>query len=239
MSPKNAPFQSRLDRGKVKALLFDIDGTLSDSDDEMVASIYARMAWLSPLIKETRLHTFARQLVRFFQAPANRFLAFLDHIGVDSHLARFLDYRARKKKAVPEDFPVIPGVRPMLDTLHKRYPFAVVSARNSVTVEKFLRVNDLENYFEIVISSQTCEKTKPFPDPLLYAASELGVPINNCLMIGDTLTDVRAALAAGSQSLSVLCGFGTEKELRKSGTHHILTSTSELADLLSKQDITE
>ncbi len=103
----------------------------------------------------------------------------------------------------------------MLDALHKRYPFAVVSARNSVTVEKFLRVNDLHSYFDIVISSQTCEKTKPFPEPLLFAASELGVPIENCLMIGDTLTDVRAALAAGAQSLSVLCGFGTEKSCAK------------------------
>ena len=233
MSPKNAPFQSSLDRTKVKALLFDIDGTLSDSDDEMVASIYARMTWLSPLIKETRLHTFARQLVRFFQAPTNRLLAFLDHIGVDSHLARFLDYRARKKKAVPEDFPVIPGVRPMLDALHRRYPFAVVSARNSVTVEKFLRVNDLENYFEIVISSQTCEKTKPFPDPLLYAASELEVPIENCLMIGDTTPDVRAALAAGAQSLSVLCGFGTRKELERAGTQHILAETADLSRFLA------
>lgn len=236
--PDKPAFKSSLDREKIKALLFDIDGTLSDSDDEMVASIYARMAWLSPPFKEMGLHTFARQLVRFFQAPANRFLAFLDHIGVDSHLARFLDHRARKKKAVPEDFPVIPGVRPMLDALHKRYPFAVVSARNSVTVEKFLRVNDLHSYFDIVISSQTCEKTKPFPDPLLFASSELGVPIENCLMIGDTLTDVRAALAAGAQSLSVLCGFGTEKELRKSGTHHILASTSELADLLNEKDTT-
>ncbi len=127
----------------------------------------------------------------------------------------------------------------MLDALHKRYPFAVVSARNSVTVEKFLRVNDLHSYFDIVISSQTCEKTKPFPEPLLFAASELGVPIENCLMIGDTLTDVRAALAAGAQSLSVLCGFGTEKELRKSGTHHILHSTSELAALLNEQNISE
>jgi len=236
MSPKNAPFQSSLDRTKVKALLFDIDGTLSDSDDEMVASIYARLAWLNQIIKETRLHTFARQLVRFFQAPTNRFLAFLDHIGIDSHLARFLDFHARKKTALAEDFPVIPGVRSMLDALHKHYPFAVVSARNRVTVEKFLRVNDLENYFKIVISSQTCEKTKPFADPLLYAASELEVPIENCLMIGDTLTDVRAALAAGAQSLSVLCGFGTERELQKSGTHHILESTSLLATYLLSQD---
>lgn len=236
MRRKPQTFQSSLDRTMVKALLFDIDGTLSDSDDEMVASIYARMAWLNPPFKEEKIHNFVRKMVHFIQAPANRLLAFMDHIGIDKHLARFLDHRAGKKTPIPEDFPVIPGVRPMLDALKDRYPFAVVSARNGVTVQKFLSVNKLEDYFEVVVSSQTCEKTKPFADPLLYAADELGVPIENCLMIGDTLTDVRAALAAGAQSLSVLCGFGTEKELKKSGTHHILERTSLLAAYLLSHD---
>ena len=217
-------------------MLFDIDGTLSDSDDEMVASIFARLAWLIPLFKEESLHRWARHWVGMLQKPVNSLLAFLDHIGVDSHLARFLDKRAHKKVTRAEDFPMIPGVRPMLNALKERYPFAVVSARNGVTVQKFLKKNGLEHYFDIVVSSQTCEKTKPFADPLLYAARELRVPIENCLMIGDTLTDTRAALAAGAQSLSVLCGFGTEKELQNSGTHHILETTSLLATLLLSQD---
>jgi ribonucleotide monophosphatase NagD (HAD superfamily) len=51
-------------------------------------------------------------------------------------------------------------------------------------------------------------------------------------MIGDTVTDVRAALAAGAQSMSVLCGFGTEKELLKAGTHAVLPSTSLLSTYL-------
>lgn len=237
MSKPAKVFQSTLDRSKVKALLFDIDGTISDSDDEMVASVFARLAWLSPPFKEESLHRWVRRWVSILQAPANRFLAFLDHIGIDSHLARFLDKRASKKVTLPEHFPMIPGVVPMLDALKGRYPFAVVSARNGVTVQKFLEKNGLEDYFDIVVSSQTCEKTKPFADPLLYAARELGIPIDNCLMVGDTLTDVRAALAAGAQSLSVLCGFGTQKELQKSGTHHILDSTSLLAaHLLSHDD---
>ena len=52
-------------------------------------------------------------------------------------------------------------------------------------------------------------------------------------MIGDTVVDVRAARAAGAQSLSVLCGFGTEKELRAAGTQAILPSTADLTKLLT------
>jgi phosphoglycolate phosphatase-like HAD superfamily hydrolase len=53
-------------------------------------------------------------------------------------------------------------------------------------------------------------------------------------MVGDTVTDVRAALAAGAQSLSVLSGFGTEAELQKAGTQAILPSTSSLASFLTE-----
>ena len=51
--------------------------------------------------------------------------------------------------------------------------------------------------------------------------------------VGDTVTDVRAAQAAGAQSVSVLCGFGTHKELLKAGTQAILQSTSSLAAFLT------
>ena len=122
----------------------------------------------------------------------------------------------------------------MLEALHTRYPFAIVTARNEVSTTRFLKINNLEKYFPIVVSSQTCRRTKPFPDPLLYAAEQLGVPIEFCLMIGDTVTDVRAALTAGAQSVSVLCGFGEEKELLKAGTHAVLQSTSLLATFLTE-----
>ncbi len=58
----------------------------------------------------------------------------------------------------------------------------------------------------------------------------MNVPIENCLMIGDTVTDVRAALAAGGAIGFGLVRFWTGKELRESGTHAILDSTSQLAD---------
>ena len=156
-----------------------------------------------------------------------------DRLNLDPHLAAFLDRRANQKEAELENFPAITGILPMLTALRGRFPLAIVSARNEVTTHHFLRLNQLEDFFPVVVTSQTCRRSKPFADPLLYAASQLAIPIENCLMIGDTVTDVRAAKAAGAQSLSVLCGFGLEKELRRAGTQEILASTSELATYLT------
>ena len=60
----------------------------------------------------------------------------------------------------------------------------------------------------------------------------MNIKPEECLMIGDTTVDIRAAKAAGAQSVGVLCGFGQENELRQSGADLILESTSLLADEL-------
>lgn len=222
-----------LDRGRVRALLFDVDGTLSNSDDHMVSRFASKLKFLDSLTKAGTAHRLARSFVHFAESPGNWLLQMADRLNLDPHLASFLDKRANQKEAELENFPAIAGILPMLEILSKRFPLAIVSARNEVTTRHFLRLNQLEEYFPVVVTSQTCPRSKPFADPLLYAAEQLGVPIENCLMIGDTVTDVRAAKAAGAQSLSVLCGFGTEKELRRAGTQQILASTSELAAYLT------
>ena len=222
-----------LDRARVRALLFDVDGTLSDSDYHMVSRVASKLGFLDPLFKPGSAHRLARGFVHFAESPGNWLLQMADRLSLDSFLASLLDRLANQKEAEIQDFPAISGILPMLKVLSGRFPLAIVSARNEVTTRHFLRLNQLEVFFPVVVTSQTCRRTKPFADPLLFAAEQLGIPIENCLMIGDTVTDIRAAKAAGAQSLSVLCGFGLEKELRRAGTQEILPSTSELATYLT------
>jgi HAD superfamily hydrolase (TIGR01549 family) len=230
-----SPPLPQLDVSRIKALIFDIDGTLSDSDDLMVEGLLALLKPFKRLINPEKSARYARDLVHWLEKPGNWTLAMLDRIGLDGILAKALDWRANlgsKDGLQAHEFPAIPGIHPMLDQLTGNYPMAVVSARNAVTTNNFLRANGLEKNFTVVIHSQSLRRTKPFPDPLLRAAEVLGVEISDCLMIGDTVTDVKAAIAAGAFSLSVLCGFGRESELRKAGTHAVLLSTADLSDFL-------
>jgi HAD superfamily hydrolase (TIGR01549 family) len=222
-----------LERARIRALLFDVDGTLSNSDDHMVSRFASKLKFFDHLFKPGTSYRLAHSFVYFAETPGNWLLQIADRLNLDPHLASFLDKRANEKQAELQNFPAVSGILPMLQALSGRFSLAIVSARNEVTTRHFLRLNQLEEFFPVVVTSQTCRRTKPFADPLLYAAEQLAVPIDNCLMIGDTVTDVRAARAAGAQSLSVLCGFGLEKELRRAGTQEILASTSELATYLT------
>ena len=87
----------------------------------------------------------------------------------------------------------------MLETLGKHYPLSVVSARDTRTTMVFLDQFNLVPYFKCIATDQTCTHTKPFPDPVLWAAREMGVLPEACLMVGDTSVDIRAGKAAGGR----------------------------------------
>jgi len=229
------PAAKPIDRARIRGLIFDVDGTLADTDDNMAYKIESVLKPVHALFKPGQAQKFSRRFVYFSEGPMNWILNVADRIGVDSWLAYFLDWRAKRDMRVPNRYtvhPQIPGVTPMLQALSTRYPMAVVTNRNEVTTRAFLDSNNLTRFFTVILASQACKHTKPFADPLIAAAKAMDVPVEDCLMIGDTIVDVHAAIAAKTQSLAVLCGFGTEKQLLKAGVQEILPSTSQLAEFL-------
>ena len=112
------------------------------------------------------------------------------------------------------------------------YALGVVSARDERSSMAFINQFELGQYFGVVVTSQTCRYTKPFPHPLIFAADQLGIQPQNCLMVGDTTVDMKAAKLAGMQAVGVLCGFGREKELRRAGADMILPAAADLLKVL-------
>jgi phosphoglycolate phosphatase-like HAD superfamily hydrolase len=111
----------------------------------------------------------------------------------------------------------------------------IVSARDEKSTMRFLTQFDLCKYFDVIVTGLSAPHTKPYPDPILFAAQKLGISPRECLMVGDTTVDMRAGKAAGAQTLGVLCGFGEEPELKQLGADLILKSTSDLPELFNLQ----
>jgi phosphoglycolate phosphatase-like HAD superfamily hydrolase len=222
-----------LDTSRIKALCFDIDGTLSDTDDQFVLRVER---WLSPLkflFLNRDPRPFARKVVMKTETPGNVVYSFADRLGIDNkiaHVGNFIYEKGIGKSDKP--FLLIPGVLPALELLSKHYPMAVVSARGKRTTEKFLEQFHLTGFFKAIATAQTCDHTKPYPDPIFWVAKEMGYPAHQCLMIGDTTVDILAARAAGAQSVGVLCGFGEKEELEVAGADLILEHTALLSSIL-------
>ena len=220
-----------LDLPRIKALCFDVDGTLSDTDDyyaQKIVRLFPRFLFRDPT------HT-ARRLVMWVESPGNALLGFADRIGVDDEMVTVIDWLNRHRKSPPKKYLIVPGVEEMLKEMQGRFPMSVVSARDENSTMRFLTQFDLCKYFDTIITGLSAPHTKPYPDPIFLAAKKLDVRPEECLMIGDTTVDMRAGKAAGAQTVGVLCGFGEEPELRQLGADLILKSTADITALFNQQ----
>ncbi len=222
-----------LDLTRIRALCFDVDGTLCDTDDQWAQRFERVLHPLRGIFPKRNVRPFARWLIMGLETPGNVVYAALDRAGLDGYVAGLYNFMAvRLPSHRPHSFLLVPGVQEMLLALQPHYPLAVVSARDERTTRAFLEAHNLAATFPTVVTSQTCRYTKPYPEPIRYAAQSMGVQPNECLMIGDTSVDIRAGRAAGAQTVGVLCGFGQESELRRAGADLILPSTASLVDVL-------
>ena len=222
-----------LDIPRIKALLFDVDGTLRDTDEQYVAR-FARWLHLVKFILPGRdPNRAARRMVMRIETPANFFFSLPDRLGIDDEMAAFGDWlHKRRSRETEHKFLIIPEVQDTLRNLTGHYPMAVVTARGHRGTVAFLDHYGIREHFKHVATAQTCKRTKPRPDPILWVADQLNLPPEACLMIGDTTVDMIAGKSAGAQTVGVLSGFGEEEELRAKGADLILPSVADLPPLL-------
>lgn len=221
-----------LDPSRIRLICFDVDGTLNDTDDQYMRRfipLVRPLAWAFKLDPQP----VARALVFWLESPGTFLLLALDALRLDGAANWFserLDIFLAKRRT-PTYLP-IEGVDEMLQALQPVYRLAVVSARGKRKTMAFLNYCNLTGFFADIATGQTCSRTKPHPDPILWAAGRAGVDPEQCLMVGDTPVDIRAGKAAGAQTVGVLCGFGQEAELRRAGADLILPRTTDLLKII-------
>jgi HAD superfamily hydrolase (TIGR01549 family) len=233
-----------LDLVRIRALCFDVDGTIADTDDHLVAQLAGLIAKV-PGVSGRRGERMARQAVMGLETPVHGAYAMLDQLGLDVPLTRLRTRlkgmkqrqadpaHTRNPEAIDEvPHEMVAGVQEMLQKLAEHYAMVTISTGGAPRVERFLEHYGVRELFTAVIGSQTTRRMKPHPEPLFYGAEKMGVAPTECLMIGDTTIDVRTGVAAGAQTVGVLCGFGTERELRDAGVGLILRTTSDLLAVL-------
>lgn len=212
----------------IQAILFDMDGTLVDSDDRAVANLAGR---LRPLLGQ-RAPGAARWLWMKAESPGNALITFLDWLHLDRPVMAFAG-RLRGRDTTDhgaDAFPLIPGVAEMLQTVYGRYRLGLVTTRDRAHIDSFFNAHpELASLFTVSCGSQDTVRLKPHPAPVWQAAAQLGMPPGACLMVGDTTMDVQSGRRAGAKTVAVLCGFGERPELERAGADVILESTAELA----------
>ena len=220
---------SQLPAGAIEAILFDLDGTLMETDDRWSRTVAEKLAPLKRLFPALDPDLLGRGLFLAIETPVNYLLSILEHLGVGTGFFGLAD-RVRRSKglATRDGSALIEGSEALLAALSDTYKLAVVTTRGRAEACVFIEQARLARFFSVVITRQEVLRMKPHPEPVRKAAGALGVAPGRCLMVGDTATDVRSARRAGAYAVGVLSGVGARKELERAGAHLILGRASQL-----------
>jgi HAD superfamily hydrolase (TIGR01509 family) len=219
--------------GEIDAILFDLDGTLIETDDQAVDTLTRRLQPLRWFLPGRDPAKFARRILISCEGPANSILTFLDRLGLDDDVLDLGDrLRLMRGLSTPLNFRPVDGVTEVLEDLSHRYHLAIVTTRSRLHAEIFISQQRLTDLFQVIVGREDTWRIKPHPSPVRHAAELLNVPVERCLMVGDTTADIWAARSAGARSAGVMSGFGERDELERAGADLILETTGALNELM-------
>ncbi len=128
-----------------------------------------------------------------------------------------------------------PGVREALDAFRAGgYKLGCVTNKAARFTEPLLRDLGIADYFGVVVAGDTLERKKPDPAPLLHAARCLGAAPERSLMVGDSVSDVKAARAAGFRIVCMSYGYNHGEDIRLAEPDLVLDRMDELPSLLEQ-----
>ncbi len=215
----------------VHTIIFDIDGTLAETDDYMIASVIQQFRKVVPFLKPRNLVGIVRFLVMTGETIAGLFYWLLDLLSLDHHFSRISNQLANEKESYR--YGMVKASPQVIEELSNNYNLAICTAGGALSAALFLRKYNLEKVFQVVVTAETCNRTKPSPLPLLYISEILSTPVENCLMVGDTIFDLIAAKRAGIRFIGVRSGFDSPFLLKLSGADLIIDSVADLPALLA------
>jgi len=194
---------------RIRAVLFDIDGTLLDSNDAHAH------AWLDALRGHGKDVPF--DLVRSKIGKGSDKLL-MEVAGIDdkSPEGKLLDDRRTavfKAHYLPDLGPT-PGARALVERLRsRRIARAIVTSSGSDELADLMRQAAVANMFDVLITSDDADNSKPDPDLVAAALEKLGVGPREAVMIGDTPYDITAAARAGVSTIAFRSGGWKDRDL--------------------------
>lgn len=213
----------------VKALLFDFDGTLLDTNELIIQTFQTVLGNHYP-------GRFERIDILPFLGPT--LMETFDSIDAEKTEQFIQEYRAWNSSMHDELASEFDGVSETLNLLKTAgMKMAIVSTKRNDMVMRGLRLLDVEGVFDVVIGMDDVTHTKPHPEPILLALEKLGVDKSEALMIGDNYHDIDGGKNAGVKTAGVAWSAKGEAFLQNYHPDYMLHHISDLLRIIKGEDV--
>ncbi|GER69721.1 pyrophosphatase PpaX [Weizmannia acidilactici] len=208
----------------ITTLLFDLDGTLIDTNELIVQSFLHTLNHYYP-------GRYSREDVLIFNGPPliDSFSS-IDPERAEEMVAIYRAYNVQQHDSLVKEFPGVFDTIKMLK--EHRFKLGIVSTKMKDTVMKGLKLTRLNPFFDAVITLDDVKRAKPDPEPVEKALHLLGSAPEEAIMIGDNYHDIQAAKNAGTYSAGVSWSAKGRAFLEKYKPDFMLDHMSDLAKIV-------
>jgi beta-phosphoglucomutase len=195
-----------------EAVIFDWDGTLADTRQVDVLSFQKALSEINCSVSneyiERRIgigaaETF-REILRFSKADFDEKL--IQHL---------VERKSQLEIELTSQVVLFEGAKELLEALCGKIKMGLASMNNRSVIIHMLKANNLEKYFETVLTAESISQSKPNPEIFLKCAQQLQTALEKCVVLEDSLFGVKAAKSANMGSIAVLTGVYNKMELEK------------------------
>jgi phosphoglycolate phosphatase len=211
-----------------RLLIFDLDGTLVDSQGAIARSFNVALATGGhDAVDHARVH-------RMIGMPlVDMFVACLDPAHHDAIPAYIVAYREHHGTVEIPRLAVFPGVVETLSTCRKAgLSIAVATNKNQQAADQVVELRGLRKLVDFVLGGDVLAEAKPHPAPVLYLLERFGRSPHEALVIGDSDYDMMMAAGAGVAACGVTYGAQSEASLRSAGAAYLLERMLDLLPII-------
>lgn len=217
--------------GPTPAVLFDVDGTLVDSNYLHVHAWTRAFADIGVPVEAWRTH-------RLIGMDGSTLIATLLEDQDDDTRSRAKDLHSRYYQETSSLLRPLPGARELLDAVDKlglQVVFATSAPEDELSLLR--ETLDSDHLVSVVTSSEDVDTAKPQPDIIEIALQRAGVDAAHAVFVGDAVWDVEACQRAGVATIALLSGGVSQGELEKAGAHQVFENPLELCQHLDDTPI--
>ena len=214
----------------IKLVIFDFDGTLADTKENIILTFQMTMKELGVEIKSRQecAATIGLTLEDAFKVLYPGMAAEKYILLRDTYRRIFKENR---KILVPGLFP---EVMETLEELRRRgYLMSIASSRLSPSLQSFLEDMKIAHLFEYAIGGDNVEHPKPAPDAVLQILRHYNLSAEEAFVVGDMPFDINMATNAGVKSCGVTWGNADAAQLKESGANYVIDKMSQLLEILN------
>ncbi|MGG3561093.1 pyrophosphatase PpaX [Neobacillus rhizosphaerae] len=211
---------------KITTVLFDLDGTLIDTNELIITT------YLHTLEKYYPSQYQREDVLPFLGPTLHDVFGNMDPDRVEEMVSEYRAFNIANHDELVKEFV---GVKETVQTLKDRgYKLGIVTTKRHDVTLKGLRLMELEDYFEVIVAYDHVEKVKPDPEPIFKALEQLDATAEEAIMVGDNFHDILAGKNAGTATAGVAWSIKGREYVAKYEPDYMLENMKDLLTILGE-----